>query len=295
MPAPRTVHRGGARFYIHPDRGREHPGVTSIIDMKGKPFLAAWAAKLTAELAVDTLATPEGRAFFAGMVERDRAGAIDYLKGASRRYTRTRSDVGSKAHDLFERMLRAWTPDIDRPSFAERFAHVDPDVEDHRDNFLAFLYAVGPELVRAEDVVWSDTHGYAGSFDAILNVWLAPDGTPTPDRSGTRRSLIVDWKTGARTYAEVAMQLAAYAFADLIIDSDGAEHPIPYLDGAAVLHITDSMWELEPVRGGLRTHFEAFLALRRVFTWDRDEAPGAIGRPIAGNTTRLITGTERRA
>lgn len=291
MPAPRTVHRGGSRFYIHPDRGREHPGVTSIIDMKGKPFLPSWAAKLSAELAVDTLATPEGRRFFAGMVERDRAGAIDYLKGASRRYTKTRSEVGSKAHDLFERMLRAWDGTA---SSVAGFEHVDPDVVDHRDHFVQFLADVNPDLVRAEDVVWSDTHGYAGSFDAILNVWLAPDGTPTADRSGTRRSLIVDWKTGARTYAEVAMQLAAYAFADCLLDSDGVEHPVPQIDGAAVLHITDTAWEFEPVLGGMRTHFDAFLSLRNVFTWDRDIAPNAIGRPIAGSG-RLITGTERRA
>ena len=31
MPAPRTVFRGGSRFYVHPDRGREFPGVVDRV------------------------------------------------------------------------------------------------------------------------------------------------------------------------------------------------------------------------------------------------------------------------
>jgi len=296
MPAPRTVHRGGHRYYVHPDRGREHPGVTSILGMLPKQmFLVPWATKMTAELAADTLATPEGRAFFADMVERDRRGAIDYLKGASRRYTRARASVGSEAHDLFERMLRAWPSRFSPEEFADRFRRVHPDVEEHRSHFAQFLAAVNPEMVRAEEVVWSDTHGYAGSYDAIVNVWLMPNGTPDPSRKhGTRRTVVVDWKTGKSVHSEVGLQLAAYASADVTIDSDGAEHPIPELEGALVLHITDTDWAFHPVRGSLHNHFETFLLLRRLFQWDREVAPTMIGKPIAGSG-RLVTGTERRA
>ncbi|MDJ0461998.1 hypothetical protein [Streptomyces sp. H27-C3] len=274
----RTIQRGGSRFYVHPDRPEiKHPGVTSVVAMLPKPFLMFWAAKMTAELAVDSLP------FVAQMAERDRQGAVDYLKGASRRYTKVRADVGSEAHDLFERMIRG-----------EFIGHVHPDLEAYRENFAAFLAAVNPELVRAEDVAWSDEHGYAGSFDAVLRVWLDEDGNPTPDRSGVPHLLMVDWKTSKDTYPDVALQMSAYANAERIISADGSSEPMPEFDGAAVLHITPELWAFKPVRIDAEI-FAFFLALRKVFTWDRDVSKSVIGRAIAKSAGRLITGTQRRA
>ncbi|MFJ4666741.1 hypothetical protein [Kitasatospora purpeofusca] len=278
MGAVRTIQRGGSRFYLDPDRPEiKLPGVTSVISMLPKPFLMYWAAKLTAELAVDSLP------FVAQMAERDRQGAIDYLKGASRRYTKIRADVGSKAHDLFERMIRG-----------ERIGRVHPDLESYRELFADFLAKVNPELVRAEDCAWSDTHGYAGSFDAILRVWLDDERRPTPDRSGTAVLLMVDWKTSADTYPEVALQMAAYANADRIIGPDGSTEPMPDVDGAAVLHITPDQWALKPVRID-RDVFDFFLVLRKVFTWDREVSKTVIGRALASSAQALVTGTQRRS
>lgn len=278
MGRVRTIQRGGSRFYIHPERPEiKVPGVTSVVGMLPKPFLMYWAAKMAAELAVDSLP------FVAQMAERDRQGAIDYLKGASRRYTKMRADVGSDAHDLFERLIRG-----------EYVGRVHPDLEPYRRNFVAFLEAVNPRLERAEDVAWSDEHGYAGSFDAVLTVWLDDDGKPTPDRSGTPHLLMVDWKTSKDTYADVALQMCAYAFADRIISPDGTSEPMPEFDGAAVLHITPEQWAFKPVRVD-RDVFAFFLALRKVFTWDREVSKSVIGRAIAKSTGQLVTGTQRRA
>ncbi|WP_172385201.1 hypothetical protein [Streptomyces sp. MNP-20] len=276
--AIRTIQRGGSRFYIHPDKPEiKHPGVTSVVGMLPKPFLTFWAAKMTAELAVDSLP------FVAQMAERDRQGAVDYLKGASRRYTKVRADVGSRAHDLFERMIRG-----------ERVGRVHPDLEPYRAQFAEFLEAVNPHLERAEDVAWSDAHEYAGSFDAVLTVWLDDDGNPTPDRSGAPHLLMVDWKTSRDTYPDVALQMSAYAHADRIIAPDGTAEPMPDFDGAAVLHITPESWAFKPVRID-DTVFTYFLALRKVFNWDREESKTVLGRAIAKNGERLITGTQRRA
>src|SRR5690606_41212639 len=55
-----------------------------------------------------------------------------------------------------------------------------------------FIDHVNPTLVRAEDVAWSDTYRYAGSFDGqlLLSVIPQPDGTwildPYKDRKSTR-------------------------------------------------------------------------------------------------------------
>jgi hypothetical protein len=272
-----TVKRGGSRFYVHPDKPLVTvPGVTSVIGMLPKPFLQYWSAKMAAELAVDSID------MLADMVNRDRDGAVDYIKGAANRYTKTRSTIGSAAHDMFERMMRG-----------EHIGRVHPDMESYRRGFAEFLAAVNPELIRAEDVAWSDAHDYAGSFDAILRVWLMPDNTPDPTRKrGEPVDLMVDWKTSKDTYPEVALQLAAYANADRIISADGTSEPMVDVNGAAVLHITPEGWAFKPVVITAEV-FSYFLALRRVFDWDRETSKSVLGKPIAKNVG-LVTGTQRR-
>lgn len=275
LPALRTIKRGGSRFYIEPTTAEKVPGVTSVVSMLPKSFLVYWAARLTAETAVDNLPA------VAALAERDHDGAVDFLRNAHSRYTRLRARVGSDAHDLFERLLRG-----------ELVGRVHPDLEPYRAGFVQFLDQVAPELVHAEDAVWSDEHHYAGSFDAILRVRLGDDGKPDPD--GTPVLLLVDWKTSRATYPDVALQLAAYAHADRIVKPDGTSVPMPEVDGAAVLHITPDGWELVPVRIDDDV-FAVFLTLRKVFEWDRDTSRTVLGRAIAEGTRRIVTGTQRRA
>ncbi|MBB5934583.1 hypothetical protein [Streptomyces zagrosensis] len=254
----------------------KYPGVTSVVAMLPKPFLVWWAARMTAETAVANLPA------VASIAERDATGAIDYLRNAHSRYTRLRAKVGSDAHDLFERMIRG-----------EMVGRVHPDLEPYRGGFAEFLDVVRPELVRAEDIAWSDSHEYAGSFDAILRVRLGEDGKPD-HVSGEWHTLIVDWKTSKSTYPDVALQMSAYAHADKIVAPDGTSEPMPAFDGAAVLHITPEGWAFKHVRID-REVFDTFLTLRRVFTWDRETSKSVIGRAIAESARRLITGTQRRA
>lgn len=280
-----TVQRAGARFYVNPETRVSLPGVTSTLSMLPKPFLRYWGQKLVAETAVKSFD------FLRQMI--DTAGeeaAVDYLKNAPNRYTRLRAGVGSDAHDLFERMIRGEVVGIGR---------VHPDLEPYRRNFSAFLHAVNPELVRAEDIAWSDTHGYAGSFDAILRVWIitGPNGKTYIDATRGPMSkpvlLIVDWKTSKDTYPDVALQMAAYAHADKLIDPDGEEFPMPEFDGAAVLHITPDDWAFKPVDISDAV-FDVFLALREVFKWDRELSKEVLGRPLARSASGIVTGTQRR-
>lgn len=281
MSQIRTVHMGGHRFYIHPEHHElVYPGVTSVIGMLPKQrFLAPWNARMAAELAVNSID------FVSEMAARDRDGAISYLAGAARRYTKTRADLGSELHDLFERMVRG-----------ERVGRVRSDLEPYRAHFAEFLEAVNPELVRAEDVVWSDKYEYAGSFDAWLRVWVDEEaGRITPDRSGTPQLIMVDWKTTRSTYADVALQLAAYIHADYVLSGETGEcEEMPVFDGAAVLHITDSTWTFKPVRADSEV-FEYFLHLRQVFQWERDMSRHVFGKPVAQKPGRVVTGTQRRA
>ncbi|MEV7582222.1 hypothetical protein [Streptomyces erythrochromogenes] len=277
MPgAIRTIKRGGSRFYISPETAEKVPGVTSIVGMLPKPFLTFWAARMTAETAVENLDAVRA------IAERDPAGAIDFLRNSHTRYTSLRAKVGSDAHDLFERMIRL-----------EEIGRVHPDLEPYRLGFAEFLLAVRPQLIRAEDVCWSDEHQYAGSFDAIVRVRLGEDGKPDHE-NGEWHTLLVDWKTSKSAYPDVALQLSAYAHADRIVSPDGTSEPMPKVDGAAVLHITPEGWVFKPVRIDEEI-FNVFLTLRHVFHWDRDLSKTVFGSPIAQSVRRLITGTQRRA
>jgi hypothetical protein len=279
--AIRTVHKSGGRFYFNEDfPDIKYPGVTSVVGMLPKPFLAYWQAKMVAELAVDSLD------FIQQMADRDRDGAVQYLKGAANRYTKVRANVGSDAHDLFERMIRG-----------QHIGRVHPDMVPYQRHFAAFLDAVQPELVRAEDVAWSDTHEYAGSFDGILRLRLDEHGKPDP--AGEPALVMADWKTSKSTYPDVALQMSAYAHADKIIAPDGTETPMPEFDGALVLHITEDQASFKPVRiaaeNGQPDVFAHFLHLRDTFEWVQRVSKTVLGDPIWSTDGALITGTQRRA
>lgn len=280
--AIKTTEGKGPRFYFNTDNPDvKLPGVTSIVGMLPKPFLTFWAAKMAAELAVDSID------FVQQMLDRGgRAAAVQYVSGASRRYTKERSDIGSEAHDMFERMIRG-----------ERVGYVSRDMDPYKRHFAEFLDAVQPELVRAEDVAWSDTHQYAGSFDGILRIRLDENGEPDPQ--GEPALVIADWKTGKNTYPDVALQMSAYAHADKVIAPDGTEEPMPDFDGAVVLHITPDVCAFKPVRiaeeNGQPDVFAQFLHLRQTFEWDRKTSKTVLGDPIWAAGADLVTGTQRRA
>lgn len=266
MAGVRTLQRSGSRFYIDPADGAiKVPGVTTICDQLPKPFLTYWAAREAAEAAV------KNWDLVGQLVQRDPAGATDYLKSAHRRTSKSAADLGSAAHDYFERLARG-------ESINPR--HVHADVRPHVRWFSEFLEQAQPEFLHLEETVWSDEHQYAGSFDAIALV----DGEP----------VVLDWKTSKSVYDSVALQLSAYRHADRIIRaSDGESIPVPDLVGGAVLHVRPEGWQLVPVECG-PTVFETFLSLRRVFDWESTGKRGVVGRPIASGGEQQ-TGTQRRA
>ncbi|MFF4478692.1 hypothetical protein ACFY1A_16980 [Streptomyces sp. NPDC001520] len=266
MAGVRTLKRGGSRFYIDPEDAQiKVPGVTSIVGMLPKDFLTFWAAKTAAEAAVDNWD------IVSKLIERDPAGAIDYLKNAHRRQTKAASDLGSAAHDLFERLARGETINP---------RHVHADVKPHVRWFREFLDEVQPEFVHLEETVWSDTDQWAGSFDAIARI----DG----------ELVVLDWKTSKSVYDSVALQLSAYRHADRIILAETGESiPMPTLTGGAVLHVRPEAWQFVPVECGDEV-YRTFRALRSVFDWERDGKKAVVGKPIARGG-EVATGTERRA
>lgn len=266
-PKVSTVKRQDSRFYVSPDdHAIKVPGVTSILNMLGKPFLQRWSAKVVAETAADNIPT-----VLQMLLNGQRDAAVDYLKNAPYRDTKQAADTGTAAHSIFERMAMGKSP-----------GRVTPDMEPYVRGFQAFLDDKQPEYIHLEETVWSDSHDYAGSFDAYAIV------------EGLR--LFLDNKTTrSGAHEEAGLQLSAYRFSDSIIRNDGTRVPTPKADGAAVLHIRPEGARLIPVRAD-EAMFEIFLALREAFRFEKEMKADVLGEPVwtYGYEEDEATGPKRR-
>lgn len=264
-PKVNTIKRGDSRFYVEPDSGEKVPGVTSVLGMLPKGFLKFWAAKMVAEEFADDPGTAISLLF------RNREAAVDHLKKAPDRNTRKAADIGTAAHDLFELM-----------SQGKPIGRVHPELEIYVQHFDDFLKKCQPEYHLLEETVWSDTHKYAGSFDANATIW------------GER--LWIDNKTTrSGVHEEVGLQLAAYRFADYILRPDGSRTPNPKADGGAVLHVRPEGWKLVPVKADEQA-FEVFLHLREIFRYEKEMKSSMVGKVVASGPdedTVVVTGPKR--
>lgn len=241
-PALAVTQPDGSRMYVHPLTGEKVPSVTTVIDMIAKPALIGWAAKMAAQHAVANWAR------LSGLPVQER---IDEIRGAHQQYADKKADLGDRVHELID----AWSRGVPHEEAGR-------DADPYVNSFIAFMSAKRPVFAGNEVTVWSRRHGYAGTADWIARI----DG----------KMVLGDNKTGRRLYPEVGLQLAALAAADFIITPDGAEHPMPELDGVAALHIRPRSWKLVPVTER-KACFEAFLAARRLIDWDRETAPVLLG------------------
>ena len=248
-PSINTIKRSGSRFYVDPRNGAKVLGVTSAINQLSKPFLQYWASKLVAEEAVNNLG-----AVFNLVQNENEAAAIDFLKRAPTRSSGAAAETGTIVHGLVEQLNKG-----------ESLGLVHPDYAPWIERYNKFLDEFQPEFLEVETTAWSDTHGYAGTLDAIAKI--------------DNQIVILDLKTGKGVYDSVALQLTAYSQADFLLDPDGTERPLPELDGAAVLHLRPDNYDLIPVRIG-DDIFEVFLALVRLSKWDMEEKRTVLGAPI---------------
>lgn len=252
MTAPKvhTIKRGGSRFYVDPFSKEKVPGVTSILNMLPKPLLKPWGERTVAEFAADNIGTIVDM-----MVKGQRKEAVDYVKRAPYRETSGAAEIGDEVHKLAEKMI-----------LGEAVGRFHPDLSGYVDGFRDFMDAFQPTLLHSEVTIWSDTHGYAGSTDAIVEI--------------AGETIIMDFKTTrSGIHEEVALQLTAYSRGDVIIDADGERRPMPEIAGAAALWLRPDKWHLRPVQIS-DALFDVFIALKVIFDWEREIKSGVLGRPV---------------
>lgn len=275
MTTPKYATRdGGLRRYAHPTKPDEPLlSVTSVLQSLGKPALIGWAAKITAEHAINNLPrlvnatrTPDGR-----------ADALRELKSARTAAGTKATEHGSAVHDAAERYV------------LQNLHPTDPDLAGYVDAYVAWLTEwqvdLNEHIHATETTVANRQHSYAGTADLEVYLPLNPpvDGYPaTPTTDGKRHLWLVDFKSSqgkppTTIYVDHALQLAAYVHAEEQWLPNGtiARHVKPV--GAAILNLRDGgRYGFLPIPR-LRDAYDAFTHLAAVARYtDAWEAPPVI-------------------
>lgn len=229
-PKTRIINRG--RYHSYLLDGEKAPGVTTIIN-KGmpKPALIDWSGRVVAETAV------QQRDKWEDMAE---GAAIEFLKAAPRSDRDKAANRGTQVHTFAEQLAAGHEVEVPE----ELTGHVDSYLEWRRD------WEPTDELI--ELVVLNRQWRYMGRLDLICTMagerWLLDIKT---NRSGP--------------FAETALQLSAYRFAEAYIDpADPArEIPMPEIDRCGVVWIRGDGYDLFPYEAG-PDEFRSFLYVAQV-------------------------------
>jgi hypothetical protein len=248
-PKVQTVSINGIRHYKHPNiKGLNAPSVTSIVGMLPAPYLPKWNSKVTAEAAVNNIGDINHMITYESKTK-----AIEWLKASAERELHKAADTGTRVHEAVEQII------LD-PGYK-----YDDDLIPYIDGFHKFVEKFEPEWIHVEKSVFSVTHVYAGSFDAICKI--------------NNKNILLDFKTTrSGISAKVALQLAAYKNADVMFDGD-KEIEIPRIDAGAALLLRPDKWSYQPLRID-DDIFATFLALRRTFEWESRQSKTAMLAPI---------------
>ncbi|MBM3526032.1 MAG: hypothetical protein FJX57_24040 [Alphaproteobacteria bacterium] len=255
---------------------------TLISEGVPKPALVPWAVKETATYAVNHIDALKG------LATADAAGAIEYLKGQYRSRTRAAAHRGTEVHRI-----------ADACQLGEDPGEIPEGIEPYVAQYRRFLDEHAPRFIASEAAVYNPRQHYAGTLDAIAEI----DG----------RIVALDMKTTPKgpdassrpPYPEVALQLAAYANAELIGLDDGVRMtgrgwrryytlgpetltaPMPKVDGAFALVVSPFDYQLVPVRIDEEV-FAAFRFVREVARWQLQTSQSVFGPPVTATTAGAL-------
>ena len=175
-----------AKHQYHMD-GEFVPAVTSVLSttIAKQQFLMPWAVKIGAEWFKDN-----SEAF--SQAEISVEDMVTGIKKAYKRKSAGAIDLGRQVHEWCEQAILWKLGQAEIPSM--------PSNEEATNSINAFREWVKQnevEWLAAEQRVYSRTHNYAGTVDAVARV----NGEFT----------VIDFKTSTRIYEEYHLQVAAYA------------------------------------------------------------------------------------
>ena len=229
LQAPFTRRNYGRGHGYKDANGTKVPGVTTLLS-KGlpKPALVNWAARTAAEYAVDNWDALAA----ASVSER-----LEQIRNAPNANKNAAALRGTKLHDAAQQLQEQGVVDVDPEQL--------PLVE----SYLAFCTAWDLHAEYVESAVYSVTHGYAGTLDLIATL---NDG----------KRWLLDLKTSKGVYGDMALQQAAYRYAEYLADGD--DHiRMPQVDAVGIVHVRADGADLVPLTAG-KEEFRAFLYVAQV-------------------------------
>lgn len=218
------------------------PNVTTILNQKDKSrALLPWAAGLAADHIREIL--KPGISTQLNEIEIDMA--VETARNAHNVKRDAAASVGSIVHDYARRRLTG--EDVDWPSH--------PQALNGADAFEAWLGQHEVQPIKVERQVLSKKHLYCGTADLLARI--------------DNKVTLGDFKTSKDIYDEVFIQTAPYQKA--MEEELGVK-----IEQRAVMHFDkengDFRYALIP-NDTLEDDFECFLALKKVYTWNKTAWP----------------------
>jgi hypothetical protein len=210
-----------------------------------------------------------------------------WIKGAPDRVRDAAGELGTEVHSEADRLVQrlalasgeAWSAGRPIPAWPT-------ELHGHMTGFVAWLDAWRPRFLATEATVFNRTQAFAGTLDAIVELRarqvmlaLVAAGTAPEDVPGWLHdaaavdawvTVIIDYKSGNKTWPLVALQLAAYSRGEFVGLPDGVtQASLPAVDLAAVLHLTPKGFRFRRVRIDDEV-WRSFLHAREVWRWQRE-------------------------
>ena len=227
-------------------------GVTTALKGVPKDALKHWSAGVVADFALNNLRQVSWTLESAGY-----GPARKLLTSLPNEKRDSAGARGTEVHLLAEKYIR------------DEEIEVSEEVLPYVRGYAAYISDFDPTSVHEELVVANRAHLYAGRLDSIQRV-------------PSLGLIQVDYKTSKGVYGEHALQCAAYEHAEVYVDADGNEQPMPILDGSYILHIQPDTYDLIPAQ----TDGEAFRKFVAALTNYRenvqsDKLKKLLGEPVA--------------
>jgi hypothetical protein len=230
----------GHAYYVD---GEKVPGVTTVL--KVLPLnLAGWAARTTAEYALDNWAT---------LSDMTPSARLRAMEGARHGVRDRAARRGTEVHKLGEALVDG------------QEVKVPDELAGHVQAYRDWLDTIQPAVIATELVVASRTHRYCGRADLVADL---PELLIGPELIKPARWLL-DLKTSASgVWPESALQATAYRNAEVYVHPDHPDDEQPMellgIERAGVVWIKSDACELRPVESGFEL-WEFFQHCRWMF------------------------------
>ena len=239
--------------------GERVPGVTSILKALPNDSLIGWAAKATAEYALDN---------WDELTAMRPSEKLNTLIGSRYKGRDAAARRGTEVHRLGELLVDG--QDVAKPE----------ELAGHIDAYRAWLDAVEPVPLATELVIASREHRYCGTADLVADL---PELLVADEVVPACRWLL-DLKTSASgVWPESALQTTAYARAEMYVHPDHPDDEQPMkalgIQRCGVVWIKSDVCELHPLESGDEV-WEFFLHLR----WLYDRMELRRGAPVLPNS-----------